>query len=512
MRRASAVVLGILLALSGGCGTWTRVFRCPAHGGPAWRQLVSDHFVLRTNLGEVEASELIARFERMRAAVAAALPGAPAPPGRVEVIAFRSAADYAAFAPEGARGYYLRSEGGPPRIVMAGGLSATERALLAHELTHHFLAGALKRQPRWFAEGLASYMESLGDDAPAGALVVGAPPPERLARARKTQVPVRELLAWDGSAPDHDAALARYASSWLLVHWLSHERPAALATLEAHLADGDAPADAWRAALPDCDPAVPGALERLDAELARYARGELATRRRTVEVPAAVGYFQSPVPAAEVHAIRLALWGIGPPKGKPQLKAEVQDALGDDPAHPIALRYKAALDGYGALRLARGSVAAHPDDPRAWTFLAEALEGWPGTEAEREAAYRRAAELAPENPAALFNLAIQLLASGRSGEALPQARRAAELAPWSPPILAGYAAVLSDLGQCAAALAVMQRADDALPENASGEARHAYAQRLDGYAQQCRVAASTSASLPPTASPDPLPASGSRRP
>jgi tetratricopeptide (TPR) repeat protein len=496
MRRAPAVLLSIALGLSGGCATSTRVFRCPAHGGPAWRALVSDHFVLRTNLSAADAGALVARFERMRAAVAAALPGAPAMPGRVEVIAFRSGADYASFAPDGARGYYLRSEGGPPRIVMAGGLAASERALLAHELTHHFLAGALKRQPRWFAEGLASYMESLGDDAPTGELVVGAPPPERLSRVRRAPVPVRELLRWDGTAPSRDASLARYASSWLLVHWLTHERPVALAALGARLAEGDAPADAWRVALPDCDPDLPGALERLDAELARYARGELAIRRQTVEVPAAVGYFESPVPAAEVHAIRLALWGIGPSKGKPQLRAEVQDALGDDPGHPIALRYKAALDGFGALRLARGSVAAHPDDPRAWTFLAEALEGWPGTGDEREAAYRRAAELAPENPATLFNLAIQLLASGRSGEALPHARRAAELAPWSPPILAGYAAVLSDLGQCAAAIAVQQHASDALPETATGEARRAFAEQLDGYAHQCRAAAEARARAP----------------
>jgi tetratricopeptide (TPR) repeat protein len=406
----------------------------------------------------------------------------------VEVIAFRAPEEYAAFAPDGASGYYLRSEGGPPRIVLAGTLLPWQRALLAHELTHHFLAGALQRQPRWFAEGLATYMESLGDDAPDGALRVGVPPPARLERARRDRVPVRELLAWQGRAADREALLARYASSWLLVRWLAHERPEAFAAIERALATGAAPGEAWRRALPEGDPATPGALEALDLELGRYAWSDLHGRARTIEVPAAVGYFEQRVPPAEVHAIRLALWGHGPRKGEAALRAEVAETLAEDPAHPIALQYRAALAGDDPVVLARASVAGHADDPRAWTFLAQALAVARAAPAEREAAFRRASDLAPQNPAALHNLAIELLDQGRSGEALPLARRAAQLAPWSPPLLAGYAAVLSDLGQCAAAIPVQQRALEALPENAPEEARDALAQRLEAYARQCRPA------------------------
>ncbi len=148
MRRPSAVPLAVLLAvalaLAGGCAPWTRAFRCPARGGPAWRELASDHFVLRTDMSGADAATLLGRLERMRAAVSAALPEAPPTPGRIEVIAFRSSAEYEEFAPDGASGYYLRNEGGPPRIVMAGAIGPAQRALLAHELTHHFLAGALR--------------------------------------------------------------------------------------------------------------------------------------------------------------------------------------------------------------------------------------------------------------------------------------------------------------------------------------------------------------------------------
>lgn len=429
---------------------------------------------------------MLGRFERMRAAVAAALAVSRPAPGRVEVIAFRTAAEYAPFAPDGADGYYLRSGGGPPRIVLAGTLRPDQRALLAHELAHHFLAGAFRRQPRWFAEGVAVSMESLGVDVPGRALTVGAPPEARLARARRSPVPARALLAWDGAAGERDVH-DWYAASWLLVSYLSSTHADGFAELQRRLADGQAPDEAWRAALPELDPARPGALERLDDALAAYARRPHDAELREVTVPPAIGYFEQRIPAAEVHAIRLALWQHGPEKPADALRAEVDETLAEDGAHPVALQYRAALSGEDPERLARAAVAAHPLDPRAWTFLAFSLPG-PRQADEREDALRRAAELAPGNAAALHNLAAELLAQGRSGEALPVARRAAHLAPWSPPILAGFAAVLSDLGQCAAAVPVQQQAIDALPERAPSEARRALAGSLDAYARQCRLA------------------------
>lgn len=485
MRPAAAFLVLAALAELGACATSSRAFRCPTHGGPAWRELASDHFVLRTDLAPREAAALVGRFERMRAAVAAALPGASPAEGRVEVIAFRTKEEYAPFAPGGAEGYYLRSEGGPPRIVLSADLGPDQRVLLAHELTHHFLAGAFLRQPRWFAEGLAVYMESLPEALDPGTFVVGTPPPARLAWARRWPVPTAELLAWDGTAKERPA-LDYYAASWLLVHWLGHRRPHAFAELQRRLAAGDPPDVAWAAAVPDLNPARAGALDRLDAELAAYVRGDLEGQRREVEVPVAVGYFERAVPPAEVHAIRLALWGHGPAKGASALRAEVDETLEEDPGHPIALQYRAELTGEDPVRLARTSIEAHPDDPRAWTFLGHALLGDRRRAAEREEAYRRAAELAPQNPAALHNVAGELLSQGRSGEALPFARRAAQLAPWSPPLLAAHAAALSDLGRCEEAIPVQQRAVDALPELAAESARRGFSDRLAAYTRQCR--------------------------
>jgi tetratricopeptide (TPR) repeat protein len=477
-------------------------FRCPARGGPAWRELRTDHFLLRTDLPERPAAALAGRLERMRAAVAGALEAQDVP-GVVDVIAFARQDAFEPFAPAGSHGYYLRYVGGPPRIVLSGDIVPWQRALLAHELTHHFLAGRYPRQPRWFAEGLAVYLESLGDDQPGGALVVGAPPPDRLERARRGRVPVRELLAWDGR-PGRRQAREWYASSWLLVHWLVHARADAFAELDRRLRAGEAPDAAWAAALPEHDPRLPSGPEALDGILARYVAGDLESTRRTVAVPLSVGYREQPMPSAEVHAIRLALWSQGPRKREASLRAEIDEALAEAPAHPVALQLRAGFPGEDAEGLAREAVAAHPDDPRAWTFLGLALgertarsggAGEPAAPpptpreaaraAEREDAYRRAADLAPDNPAALHNLATELDAQGRPGEALPIARRAVELAPWSPPLLASLAAVLSELGRCDEALPLQERALDAWPEGGPEDGRRALEDRRDAYRAQC---------------------------
>jgi tetratricopeptide (TPR) repeat protein len=485
-RRLAAPFAAALVAL-GGCATTSRAFQCPTSGGPPWRELTSDHFVLRTDLPEPEAGQLLGKVERLHAAIAAGLPGATEPPsGRSEVIAFRTLEEFRPFSPDRALGYYVRYEGGPPRIVVPGEIGPWQHGMLAHEITHDFLANAYQRQPRWFAEGLAVYMESVEEASEGRIVVAGKPSPDRLERVRASRVPVRELLAWEGTAGSRPS-LDYYASSWLLVHWLVHERPDAFAEMRRHFQAGTPPEVAWRAALPEYDPERDAAAEALDGMLAAYARGTLATRSAEARAVPAVGYFDRPIPTPEVHAIRLAIWQFGPRKGEAALRSEVAEILAEDAAHPIGLEYLSVLDRTDPAPLARRAVAGHPDDARAHTFLAEALRGTRHA-AEREAALRRAVELSPGNPAALHNLAQALLADGRSGEALPLARRAARLAPWSPFVLAGYAEVLADLGQCSAAIAVQQRAIDAIPDGASADGRRSIVARLTALEDQCRVA------------------------
>jgi tetratricopeptide (TPR) repeat protein len=486
--RATGRLLLVLAFAAGGCAT-SRGFRCPDRGGPPWLELADEHFVLRTDLAEPAASRLLARFERLRAEVLSVLfDGAPVSPGRVEVVAFRSNEEYRAFAPVGVQAYYLPHAKGPPRIVLSAELAGWQRAVLAHELTHHFLAGVFQRQPRWLAEGLAVYMESLHTAIPTnGPTVFGLPSPARLRRARAAQVPAAEILAWTGGNGPRPA-LDYYAASWLLVHFLAHERTEAFHDLQRRLARGEAPDAALAAALPAFDPRTESGLAALDRALRLHADGDLEPRVRPGPVRATVPTLEQRMPPAEVHALRLALWGIGPAKPASDLHAEIEEALREDPGHPLVLEVKAEAEHLDPLPLSRAAVAAHPDDPRAWTFLGNVLSE-PSASAEREDAYRRALKLAPRNPGALHNLARELLAQGRSGEALPLARLAAQLAPWSPQLLDVYAAILSDLGQCAEAIATQRRALDVLPDRPAEEVRRAFQDRLSRYVDQCRPAA-----------------------
>jgi Tfp pilus assembly protein PilF len=492
-RRAAA--LGLVAMV--GCATGA-AFICPARGGPPWRDVGSDHFVLRTDLDLEDAGQLLLALERLRTAVVSAL-FEELPPSQVgvEVVAFRTGAAFRSFAPPGVDAYYLRSAGGPPRIVLSGRIDRRQKAMLAHELTHHYLSSIFLRQPRWFSEGLATMMEPLGDQVDGPLMTVGQAPEARLVRLRAsvTRVPTRALLEWEGGSTTAHPALDFYGASWLLVHYLAHRDPAGFAELQRRLLRGEAPAAAWRGAFPALDQALPSALESLDQTLTTYLGAEIQTRFRSVpETPIRPPLVRF-IPPAEIHAIRLTLWNNGPDRGTAALRAEVNEALAEDPDHPLALQLLATLTGEPPLPLARRAVASHPDDPRAWTFLAGALKGQLH-DAERLAAYQTAARLADGNAAALFNYSAELLAQGRSGEALPVARDAVRLAPWSPPVLDGYAAVLVDLGACAQALDVSRRALEVLSERAPESARQALRDRLQQIRAQCRVEP-----LPPASRP-----------
>jgi tetratricopeptide (TPR) repeat protein len=301
--------------------------------------------------------------------------------------------------------------------------------------------------------------------------------------ARPKRISARQLFSWDGSvapgvlAPYYDAA-------WLLVHYLVNEHPEALSAFEARLAGAEDPDEAFVAAFPQWNPAVPGALDLLDGELDGWARnGRLDAK--PVHVESHPSIVVQPLDPAEVHAIRLLLWAGGNPReGDEALqRAELDEGLAEDPAHPVLLRQLATRDGLDPLPLARLSVKGRPGDSRSWTFLAENLP--PEAVAEREAALRRAAELAPRNPLALAALAEMLLEAGRSGEALPPARQAVQLGPFSSDVLDTYAAVVADLGNCPQAMLASRRALDVFPEDGLPEDRARLAARLAGIRERC---------------------------
>jgi Flp pilus assembly protein TadD len=301
--------------------------------------------------------------------------------------------------------------------------------------------------------------------------------------ARPQRIPARELLSWDGTAPPGGLA-PYYDAAWLLVHYLVNEHPEALSAFEARLAGAEDPDEAFAAAFPQWNPAVPGALGLLDGELDGWARNGRFDAK-PVHVESSPNIVVQPLEPAEVHAIRLLLWGGGASRegDEAALRAELDEGLAEDPSHPVLLRQLAKRDGKDPVPLARRSVKGHPGDPRAWTFLAENLPS--GAQAEREAALRRAAELAPRNPLALSALAEMLLEAGRSGEALPPARQAVHLGPFSPEVLDTYAAVVADLGNCPQAVLASRRALDVFPDDGPPGLRVRLEARLAAHLARC---------------------------
>src|SRR5215469_2476858 len=155
-----------------------------AWAGSGWREVQAPHVVLRTDLGSGDATEAALTVERYRAQIIAAFwPRAKLPAGdRIEMTVFSNGIDF--------ERYFGRLIGGiffhqvPPYAVMYGTpdrwehldlLSTKETtSLLRHELVHHLAACLYRRQPRWFAEGLAQFLETVRTGHDGKTVVVGA--------------------------------------------------------------------------------------------------------------------------------------------------------------------------------------------------------------------------------------------------------------------------------------------------------------------------------------------------
>jgi len=497
MARLLATCAAVALAA---CATVERrgpSFVCPAHGGPPWHELTTPSFEVTTDVQPHRAHELARELERMRTAVLAGLfPSAPPEiPTRVRVVVFASETVYEEFAPEGLRAYFTRNGLGEDVIVLPAAASQEQRLVLAHELSHHVARHVFPRQPRWFGEGLAGSAEALAEpEAEFGRL-----PRHRRMGFLARRVTVRELLAWDGRALD-----ARWLdSATVLVNYLLHHEAARLGELQRRLARAEPPPAIWAEVFPEWDPARAGGPEQLDTLLLEHVRARTLPGRQVVPEVHVEKEARLLTPP-EVHAVRLSLplfaRGRDVEAVRAAHRAEVEEALAEDPAHVIALQVKAALDGLDPLPLAERAVAAHPDDVRAWLWLGAAQRGRV-PEAQRLDAFRRAVEVAPASSMAANNLAWHLLLQGHVPEALPHAERALRLAPGDPMVLDTYAGVLEARGDCPAALDVANRAVELLPDRATDAQRAPWLERVERLARRCGRASGGAVPARPPAAP-----------
>lgn len=458
-------MLGLLAA---GCASLGPSLRCPEEGGPPWRELASQHFLVWTDLDGAEARALVARLEWIRAAVVAAVwheslePDAP-----LAVVALRSERELRLFLRGEATGWVI-ADPSQPRLVLHAAGGEVVPAGVAREVALQLADFAWLRQPRWLRAGLAAYLETIASLAGGATALVGLAP-EWAGRAGR--VGAEPLLAWDARDSRRGGQEFRSlnASAWELTHFLVDERGPAFTAFQGRLGAGAAPERAWRESFPQYDP-PDGGLARLERDLREWnGRGRLA--KRAVPVPRPVGEpDERALPPAELHALWAVLWLSVPPEWAPpaefrraRAEEEAARALAHDPAQPAALFVSIWLapERERSVR-ARAAARAAPEDWRIWLLVAGAIG--PGEAAERQAALQRARELAPDQPAVLSALARELISAGKAEEAVAVAARAVELAAWKAFALELYSQALAAAGRCPQALAASRRAMEILPD------------------------------------------------
>ena len=491
---ARAVVVGVLL---GGA----------ARADSGWREIRGPHVVLRTDLGSGAAREAALAVERFRAQIiAAAWPRATLPAvDRVEVTVFGNGLDFEHHFGRNLLGVFFHQVppfavvyGHPDRWEHRASLATPETtSVLRHELVHHLAASIYRRQPRWFSEGLAQFLETVRTGEDGKTVVVGAANLDAMQKYRSSRsLRVADALAWSGLLDGMPEATLHglYGLSWVMVHWLFNEHPEQFEQLQGLLARGIDPDKAWKIILPGLK------TPDLDTAINQYVSHGSYQEYLAPFTDPRPPLEESPLTEADVHAerARVATAAARSTSDRAGHQGEAQEelatALKIDPAdaNALVLRFQLA-SAKDRPAIARQLTVAHPEDGRGWMLLGDALrEG--GATPEREAALRKAVALRPEDPNALNDLAWYHLQQGKPAEAAPLITKAIQIAPYDPFLLDTLAAVQAMAGRCSEAVASQARALDALPEGVPAARRRDFVERLERYRTRCASGASPTAS------------------
>lgn len=467
-----------------------RAGRSPAEGGRPWIEIRTAHYTLQTDLSSDDARETALYLERTRAALlAAAWPHAKPPRDNLPAFVLRDDLEFQQMFGMDFTGLFVRGDfssfilfyGKPGE---SGWQSRGIGMTLKHELSHHLSAYFLLQQPRWFSEGIASYLETIEISDDGSRATVGYAN-DRLLRPHRARV--QDVLAWTNETPEEIDPQRLYAGAWLLVHWLMNRKLEQFSDFQQRLVNGEQFESAWNRAFEGLQ------LDRLDHELDHYR----AYQTYTVRVPPV----EAPISGrsltdAEVHALRahLVLSTMQSFEGERVerfqfARREVDEALRQDPGNVSALSSMSELQPSMVEQLARQGVAAHPESDQAWVMLAQALKSAGHSAAEQEQALKKATSLGAQNALAAHSLACLYVDQKKYLAALPLAKRALELAPWSSPAWNTYAAIAFALKSCEEAIAAENRALELIPEGTDRVTERHYRERLGAYQASCRGAA-----------------------
>src|SRR3954468_23180774 len=270
-------------------------------GSFAFLEVRSDHFRLRTDLPEGEARKAVVELERVRNAFLVSLfspdldIGAP-----LEVVALADLGEMGEFAPPRTLGFFAQSATGHRMIALSGDDPAGS-VVVRHELAHHLLFLAIPRQPRWFSEGVACYLETMRYDPSRGQWIVG-----ELDRGRLEFSARNAVTHWDAvlkMGPQYMSgnpgrAYAFETHSWLLFHYLANTHPAETEAFLGRLQARMDPVAAFAAS-------YPGMSERRIGEgVNAYLNGGRYLRRFYSVAEPEVQVRIRRLSSAETHALR----------------------------------------------------------------------------------------------------------------------------------------------------------------------------------------------------------------
>ncbi len=260
--------------------SWLSVFAlaavaCSSSG--TWRRIDTPHFVLNTDLGSSDARHAGAALETTRdALVSAAWPNYRFKDVKTHVYVLANGLDFEQHFGRLTAGVFLHSSppmfflyGSPSRWELRRSAHRPDDSVLRHEMAHELSYEVWPVQPRWFAEGLANFLEPVfyaedEQNVVLGGINFGALSDYR--RVRTTNL--TDALAWkEGLAGlAQREAMGLYGISWLFMHWLYHKHPEMLGRYLDELRRGTAPEKALQIAMPNLDPAA------VDREIHEYQR------------------------------------------------------------------------------------------------------------------------------------------------------------------------------------------------------------------------------------------------
>ncbi|WP_240359197.1 DUF1570 domain-containing protein [Pyxidicoccus trucidator] len=489
MKLQMALVCLSLVAATGCAGTRAL---CPQEGGRPWSEVQSTHFRIQTNLSPEAATTTALELEKHRRALLLSWGADFDPPGTVEVILLRNLNELSEFTQGHAAGFAGTTERGPLLVMGGNGYvleDSPDLRLQTHELAHYLSNFVLLRQPRWVAEGLAQYLETIHIKPSTNEVVLGRVNGWNLGYVKAHGwLDIDELWAWDQRGLLSQSEQQRhYASSWLWVHYLYNVHTERMEDFQTRLANAEDPKKAWEASF--------RGVQDLAGELRTYVtsgRGSVFTLPLP-PVPTKVDV--RPMEAADVHAVRAMLYLRAPGELKREqrlehAKREVAQGLKEGPNNVNATILATQLDKEAvSLDAVRAVVKANPDNGRAWDLLADQL-GPKGEVKEAEEARKRAAELLPHDANILNSLAWHYVQVHEPAKGLAAAQKAVALAPGDSAILDTHAALLFQLDRCPEALGLQRRAMDMLHEKASDSMRTVLKERLQSYQAKCGGSAS----------------------